>query len=95
MKQDLNGAVPNLAKVGVEGSNPFARSSFNLDKARHTEGLAAPGVNRFARGSTLSGDRAIESPPLSGLADAHEADALPLPELQWALAGEVLEVVVG
>jgi hypothetical protein len=46
------GTVHNLAKVGVEGSNPFARSKFPSRKSEHYDRAAARRL--FAFGAYIS-----------------------------------------
>ncbi|MBQ0820247.1 hypothetical protein KBI52_08495, partial [Microvirga sp. HBU67558] len=46
------GVEHNLAKVGVEGSNPFARSSFSHDREHH-EGPPLGGLFVFAGSSEM------------------------------------------
>ncbi len=40
-----SGVEHNLAKVGVEGSNPFARSSFFLRNCKHDAALAVDSLH--------------------------------------------------
>jgi hypothetical protein len=62
------GAVHNLAKVGVEGSNPFARSKFPSRKLISYEKVAARRPSSFLAWCPHGVHRDVEAPtnPLCG-----------------------------
>jgi len=52
-----SGVEHNLAKVGVEGSNPFARSKANFQKPRTTAAFRISGLDRFTHVQTAAPPR--------------------------------------